>query len=152
MAKAATVISFLGGIGREPLGLETEALLGSLNHGLCRADLGLANGPRGFNVNDDAELHVDEIIVGVSEKCRSLVSSGPLGRRIGWRDELRHHVAGGAPRRIVEACKILLHRAAGALRITIPAPVLTRDRALLVGVSLDQARVDCKTFATDQTG
>ncbi|MET4205017.1 hypothetical protein ABIA95_009146 [Bradyrhizobium sp. LA8.1] len=31
-------------------------------------------------------------------------------------------------------------------------PVLTRDRALLVGVSLDQARIDCKAFATNQTG
>jgi hypothetical protein len=30
---------------------------------------------RGLDINDDAELHVDEIIVGVSEKCRSLVSS-----------------------------------------------------------------------------
>jgi len=27
-------------------------------------------------------------------------------------------------------------------RITIPAPVLTRDRALLVGVGLDGARID----------
>ena len=35
----------------------------------------------GLDINDDAELHVDEIIVGVSEECRPLVSSGPLGRR-----------------------------------------------------------------------
>src|SRR6476469_5748604 len=52
------------------------------------------------------------IVVGVSEECRSLVSAGPLGLRIGWRDELRDHVAGRAPRHIVEGRQILLHRAA----------------------------------------
>src|SRR4029077_20760562 len=54
----------VGGIGRKPLRLETEALLGPFNHGPRRADLGLANGAGGFDVNDDAELHVDE-------SCRS---------------------------------------------------------------------------------
>src|SRR6476469_495709 len=34
----------------------------------------------------------------------------------------------------------------------LAAPILTRDRALLVGVCLDQARVYRKTFATNQTG
>src|ERR1700690_713555 len=92
----------VAGIASKPFGLETEALLRSLNHGLCRTDLGLANGPRGLDINDDAELHVDEIVVGVSEECRSLVRSGPLGRRIGWRDELRHHVARPSPGRITE--------------------------------------------------
>src|SRR5262249_48483365 len=53
---------------------------------------------------------------------------------------------------IVEGCQILLHRAARPRRIAIPAPILTRDRALLVGICLDQARVDRKAFATDQTG
>src|ERR1700738_1152457 len=47
----------VGGIGHEPLRLEAEALLCSLDHGLCRADLGLANGARRLDVNDDAELH-----------------------------------------------------------------------------------------------
>src|SRR6476469_5516689 len=34
----------------------------------------------------------------------------------------------------------------------LAAPILTRDRALLVGICLDQARVYRKTFATNQTG
>src|SRR5207237_8256229 len=68
----------VSGIGRKPLRLETEALLGSLDHGLRCADLGLTNGTGSLNVNDDAELHVDEIIVGVSEERRPLVSSSPL--------------------------------------------------------------------------
>jgi hypothetical protein len=132
----------VGGIPDKPLRLEAEALLSSLDHGLCGADLGLPNGAGGLDVNDDAELHVDEIVVGVREECRSFVSSGPLRRGIGWGDELRHNVAGGSPRGIVKGRQILLHRAAGPRRITIPPPILTRDRALLVGVGLDQARID----------
>jgi hypothetical protein len=75
----------VGGISDKPLRLKAEALLCSFDHGLCRADLGLPNGARGLDVNDDAELHVDEIVVGVSKECRSLMSAGPLGRGIGWR-------------------------------------------------------------------
>ena len=56
------------------------------------------------------------------------------------------------PGRIIEGRQILLHSAAGALRIAIPAPILTRDRALLVGIGLDQARIDCKAFTANQTG
>src|ERR1700757_4296769 len=52
----------VGGITRKPLGLETEALLCSLDHGLRRTDFGLANGAGGLNVNDEVELHVDAII------------------------------------------------------------------------------------------
>ena len=78
------------------------------------------------------------------------MGAGPLRRGIGRRDELRDNVAGGAPRRIVEGRQILLNRAARPRWITISPPVLTCDRALLIGVGLDQARIDCKTFATNQ--
>jgi hypothetical protein len=37
-----------------------EALLGSFDHGLCCGDLSLANGPIGLDLNDDAELYVEE--------------------------------------------------------------------------------------------
>src|SRR4030081_1481977 len=86
----------VGGIAHKPLRLETEALFCPFDHGPCGADLGLANGAGCLDVNDDAELHVNEIVVGVSKECRPLVSSGPLRRGIGWRDELRDNVAGGA--------------------------------------------------------
>jgi bifunctional non-homologous end joining protein LigD len=36
----------------------------------------------------------------------ALVRSGPLRRGIGWRDELRNNIAGGAPCRIVEGCPV----------------------------------------------
>src|SRR5450631_2653482 len=45
----------------KPLWLEAEALLCSLNHGLCSADLGLTNGAGCFDINDDAELHINKI-------------------------------------------------------------------------------------------
>src|SRR5206468_9122552 len=34
----------------------------------------------------------------------------------------------------------------------ILAPILTCDRALLIGIRLDQARIDRKAFAANQTG
>jgi hypothetical protein len=111
-------------------------------------DLGLANRAGCLDVNDNTELHVDEIVVGVSKECRPLVSTGPLGCRVGRRDELRNNLAGGAPRRIVEGLKILLHRAARSLGIAISVPVRPRDRALLVGIGSNQAGIDGKAFPT----
>src|SRR5579863_7048089 len=92
-------------VGGKPLRLETKSLLGSLNHSLCRPDLGLTNGAGCLDINDHAELHVDEIVVRVSEESRSLVSPGPLSCRIGRRDKLWDNIAGCAPRRIVEVAK-----------------------------------------------
>ena len=102
----------VSGIPGKPLRLEAKALLCSFDHCPHRSDLGLANGAGRLDINDDAELHVDEIIVGVGEECWSLVNSGPLGRGIGLRDKLRDNVTGRTPRRIVEGYQILLHRAA----------------------------------------
>jgi hypothetical protein len=68
----------VSGIPDKPLRLETEALFGPFDHGLCGADLGLANGAGGFHINDDAELHVDEIVVGVREECRPLYTENPI--------------------------------------------------------------------------
>ena len=60
--------------------VKTEAsLLCSLDYSLRRTDLGLANGTGRFDVSNDAEFDVDEIIVGVSEEWRSLTGCGPLG-------------------------------------------------------------------------
>src|SRR5437588_5608177 len=65
-------------IGHKPFRLETEALFCPFDHGLRRTDLGLTNGTGRLDVNDDAELHIDEIVVRVSKECWSLVRSGPL--------------------------------------------------------------------------
>ena len=68
----------VGGIPDKPLRLETKALFGPLNHGPRRTDLGLANGAGGLDINDDAELHVDEIIV---EEAKN---AGPLCAPVHW--------------------------------------------------------------------
>ena len=78
-----------------------------------------------------------------------LRSTGPpdrMARRTSGRRRLRRPTPYHPTRQIV------LDRTAGALQIAVLVPVLTRDRPLLIGVSLNQACVDCKTFATDQTG
>jgi hypothetical protein len=79
-----------------------------------------------------------------------LVRPGPLGRRIRWRDKLRDHVGSRPPGRIVKGRHVLLHGPAGALRIAILVPVLPRERALLVGIGLDQARIDQRLCFTGQ--
>src|ERR1700692_3083885 len=47
---------------------------------------------------------------------------------------------------------MLLDRTPHLLRINILVPLRTRDRAMLVGVGLDQARIDRKAFTPDQAG
>ena len=80
------------------------------------------------------------------------MSAGPLGRAIGWRDELRDNVVGGTARRITEGCQLLLHRVAGPRRIAIRARSSSDRTLFVVGVALDQARIDGKAFAANQTG
>src|SRR4051794_6154674 len=70
----------VSGIARKPVRLETKALFCSIDHGPGGADLSLANGAGCLNINNDAKLHVDEVVVGVSKKCRSFVRSGPSDR------------------------------------------------------------------------
>ena len=49
----------LSRVARETFGLDVEALLGAFDHGLGRANFGLADGARRLDVHDDAELHVN---------------------------------------------------------------------------------------------
>ena len=78
------------------------------------ADLGLANGAGSHDVDDNAESHVDEIVVGVSEECRCLVSAGPYwaAGSDGETNFGTKRLPACAPRRIVEGRQILLHRTA----------------------------------------
>src|SRR3989440_11352165 len=84
-------------------------------------------------------------------KCWSPHRAGPLGGRIGRRDELRRYLGGSAESRVVEGCHILLHSSACGLRIALLDPLRAGDRPLLVGVRRDKARIDRKLLATDQS-
>ena len=111
------------------------------------ADLRLANGARGLDVDNHPELHIDKIVIGVGEKGRSAHRPRPLGGRIRRRVELRPDLARRAKGSLIEGCKILFHRAACG---TLLVPLGSRDRTLLVGVRHDQAGIDRKPFAADQ--
>src|SRR5881397_528408 len=136
----------IGRVRFKPFGLQAETLLGASDHRLGCANLRLANSPRGLDIDDDAELYINEVIVGVSEKRRPSHCSGPLGGRVGWRDKLRRNLARRAECRIIEGCSILLHGAVGSLGIARLWPFRARNRTLLVGVRHDQACVDGKPF------
>src|SRR5947208_3588855 len=61
----------VGGIGGEPLRLETEALFSTLDHSARGIYLGLTDSPRCFDVHDHPVLHVDQVVVGIGEERRS---------------------------------------------------------------------------------
>jgi hypothetical protein len=97
-------------------------------------------------------LHVDQIVIGIGEDGWFFESAGPLGRRIGWRDELRLNLGRRTERRVVQRCEILLHRPAAGLGIDLLLPLDAGDGTLTVGVGFDQARVNGEAFAADQPG
>ena len=142
----------IGRIGRKPFGLDIKALFRSLDHRLRGTDLRLANGTRSFDIHDDAALQVDQIVVGIGEEGRSPHCARPLRGWIRWRDELRPNLACCTKGRVIEGCKILLHGAARRLGIACLLPFRAWDRALLVGVSLDQAGIHGKSLSANEIG
>src|SRR6516164_6755770 len=137
-------------IGRQPLGLQSQPLLGPIDHRLGGVDLCLANGARGLYVDNHSELHIDEIVIGVGKKRRPAHRSRPLGGRIRRRDELGRNLARRTKGRVIKGCKIFLHRAACVFSGTLLAPFCSRNRTLLIGVRRDQAGIDSKPFAADE--
>src|ERR1700758_259103 len=121
--------------------LEVKALLGSLDHGLSGANLRLANGARGLDVDYYSALYIDEIIIRISKEGRSTHRPCPLRRWIGRRNKFGHHIARCSPSRVIERCKIILHRTARGLPITLLVPLRAWDRSLLVGIRGDQAGI-----------
>src|SRR6185437_13861029 len=59
----------IGRVGGKVVRLEVKSLLGSLNHRLRRTDLGLTDGSGSFDVNNDAEFDVNEIVVGICKEA-----------------------------------------------------------------------------------
>lgn len=60
----------IGRITGKPLGLQAKALFRSLDHRLGGTDLCLTDGPRSLDTDDDTELDVDQIVVGIGEERR----------------------------------------------------------------------------------
>src|SRR5271166_2028728 len=76
---------------------------------------------RRLDVHDDAELHVNQIIVRIGKE-RWSAQARPLSGGIGRRDELRRHVAGCPECRVIKRGEILLGRAAYRLCIKLFVP------------------------------
>ncbi|EPX83956.1 hypothetical protein Salmuc_01731 [Salipiger mucosus DSM 16094] len=131
--------------------MEGELGLHTLQHGLGRTDLGLPNGPGGFDIYDYAMVGVDQVVVRIAEESRTLTCGRPLAGRVGMRRELRLHLAGSTERCLVQSLKILANGPRGISRIDLRRiPLLLRSRVLLVGIGFDQARVDGHALSADQ--
>src|SRR6185312_6186260 len=118
-------------VGGKVVRLEIEALFGPLDHRLCGADLSLTHGSRRFDINDDAELDINEIIIGISKECWPAHRTGPLRGPIARRDELRCHIARRTKCGIIKGRQILSRGAARGLGDAFDAGY----RSLLFGVS-----------------
>src|SRR5437879_2886813 len=76
--------------------------------------------------------------------------AGPLRCRIGWRDELRHGLAGCAPCGLIQCVEILPYGAPVGGEAAPVHRLCTGDRPLLVGIGRDQAGVHRKSLAADE--
>ena len=79
----------ISGIRGQPVWTKTKAFLGSLEHGLGCSHLGLPTRRSGFDINDDRQLVIDQIIGAVSKGELRAPFAGPGGGRIGERGYLR---------------------------------------------------------------
>jgi hypothetical protein len=93
---------------------------------------------------------IDQIVGGIGEEGMPLVRAGPLGCRIGSRDELRRHRRRSPKSRIIQSRKIFARGANRVVLDLLRLPVLARNRALLVGVGGDEAGIDRKSIGADQ--
>jgi len=132
------------------LWIETKAVHHPLDHGARGTDLSLANGAGCLDIHDDGVVFVDQIVGGISEERRPTVGAGPLGSGIGGGDELWHDLARCAEGSIIECREIILHRLQRIQWKIGGIPFLAWNGALLVGIGLDQAGIDGKTFTTDK--
>jgi hypothetical protein len=72
-------------VGGQIRRLQAEAVPGPVNHGARGSHFSLPDRARGFDVQDDAMVGVDQIIGGVSEEGMTLValrSTAPPDRRV----------------------------------------------------------------------
>ena len=140
----------VGRIRDEAVGLDAERLLSPFDHRLGCANLGLADRPGRFDIHDNTELNVDEVIVGVGEERGVAQCASPLRGWVGRRDKLRHDVGRATPCWIVEIGEVVLNGAPGPHRVDVVAPFIARRRAALIGVRGDQADIDGETIAADK--
>jgi hypothetical protein len=67
----------VGGVGRQPLRPQAEALLRTVDHALLRRHLGLADRGGRLDVDDDGVLQVDQVVGAVGEEGEPAVRARP---------------------------------------------------------------------------
>jgi len=127
---------------------EIEAGGRALDHAFGGQNFSLPDRCGCLDVDNDRVLKVDQIIGRVGKEGLPAMGTGPARRRIGWRDELGRDLGRSAKGGIVEHSQVLFDCPTGSFRWQ---PLLTFDPLLPVGVRLDQAGIDGKGFATNQT-
>jgi hypothetical protein len=100
-----------------------------------------------LNIDDDAGVDVDQIIGRVSEERWTSRSCSPACPRVGQRDVLRYRA--NLPI-FLQRLQILAYRARPQLWVAPIDPFLARNSAAAIGISLNNARIDRKAFATNQ--
>jgi hypothetical protein len=83
----------------------------------------LADRARRFDIHNDAELHVDQIVVGVGKERRPSHRARPLCGWIGWRHELGGDTAGRPECRSIKCGEIFLRGPAHVFRVKLFAPL-----------------------------
>src|SRR5262245_25615861 len=136
-------------IGGKVLRLEVKAFLGSLDHRLRRADLSLTNGSGGFDINDDAELDINEIIIGIGKECRPAHRAGPRRARTA---RLRGPTARCTDAGTTRGLRILPRGPPRGLSTACRLPYSAWDSPLLVGGSDNEARINRESLAAHQAG
>jgi len=141
----------VGAVGGKPRRVEIEVILNPLDHGACRPNVGLPDGPARLDVDDDGVIEIDQVVGGLGEQGVSLYGSCPLRRRIGPGHELRLDLARCPPGGIIERVEIFLYRPPG-LGHGFPVDGLRPfRRALPVGVGPDQAGIDGEALTANQS-
>ena len=86
----------VGGVGRQPLRPQAEALLRAVDHPLLRRHLGLADRGGRLDIDDDGALQVDQVVRALGEEGEPAVRPGPArgrdrpARRTSARPALQH--------------------------------------------------------------
>src|SRR5271163_2852838 len=84
----------IGGVSRQPLRPQAEALLRTVDHPLLRCHLGLANRGGRLNIDDDRVLQVDQVIGAVGEEGEPAIRTCPA--RAGSAGEINFGTTGVA--------------------------------------------------------
>ena len=131
-------------------GLQIEAFLRSLNHGLGRIHLFRDTCWRCFNIKDDGVFHIDQIVQAIAKHDLVPTAPRPRRRRIGGEHGLRLAVRVGRRILAFKGVDIFLDRAARQLFFR-PFNLRSFDALEAAGVSLDHAGIHGKAFALDQS-